>query len=139
MLDDLHGPLATILRSDEGVRAYPYFDTIGKITIGVGRNLTDRGLLPNEIDLMLVNDMQMAVHECREQFPWFDALSEPRQVVLASMMFNMGWPALSGFTQMIDALSRRDYVTASADMLASRWASQVKGRAQRLALMMRNG
>lgn len=29
---------------DEGVRKFPYKDTVGKTTIGVGRNLDDVGL-----------------------------------------------------------------------------------------------
>ncbi len=33
-----------LVRTHEGVTVYPYEDTVGKITIGVGRNLSDRGL-----------------------------------------------------------------------------------------------
>ena len=32
------------LRRDEGVRFKPYQDTVGKWTIGVGRNLSDKGI-----------------------------------------------------------------------------------------------
>src|SRR5438045_2840681 len=35
-----------------------YQDTRGKITGGVGRNLTDRGFNDDEIDLMLQNDVR---------------------------------------------------------------------------------
>lgn len=45
------------LRIDEGVREFPYTDTVGKLSIGVGRNLDDVGLRPDEIALMLENDI----------------------------------------------------------------------------------
>ena len=32
------------LERDEGVRAEPYFDSVGKLTVGVGRNLADKGV-----------------------------------------------------------------------------------------------
>ena len=37
------------LTRDEGIRNKPYVDTVGKVTIGVGRNLSDVGLYPDEI------------------------------------------------------------------------------------------
>ena len=43
------------LRLHEGVEHMPYKDTVGKLTIGVGRNLDDRGLSDDEIDYILSN------------------------------------------------------------------------------------
>ena len=36
------------LIADEGLRLKPYTDTVGKITIGIGRNLTDVGISKEE-------------------------------------------------------------------------------------------
>jgi lysozyme len=38
------------LKVDENIKSKPYRDTVGKWTIGVGRNLDDVGLRPKEID-----------------------------------------------------------------------------------------
>ena len=45
------------LRLHEGVEHKPYVDTVGKTTIGVGRNLDDVGLTDDEIDYLLDNDI----------------------------------------------------------------------------------
>jgi len=46
---------------------------------------------------------------------------------------------LLSFTEMLSALESGDYAEAAAQMLASRWASQVGNRAVELAYMMENG
>lgn len=127
------------LRSDEGLRLFPYMDTTGHITIGYGRNLSERGISQGEADALLQRDALNAIRECEQAFPWFGALSEARQVVIASMVFNMGLSGVRGFGRMLDAVQRRDFATASAEMLHSQWATQVGARADRLAVMMRNG
>ena len=53
--------LRSELRRDEGVRLKPYRDTVGKITIGVGRNLTDVGITPDEADVLLDHDIAAAI------------------------------------------------------------------------------
>ena len=40
---------------------------------------------------------------------------------------------------MIEALKVQDYERAAVEMLDSKWAGQVKGRATRLAQQMRTG
>ncbi|WP_232034153.1 glycoside hydrolase family protein [Mycoavidus cysteinexigens] len=47
----------TEFKRDEGERFKPYFDTVGKITIGVGRNLTDGSVSQGECELLLQNDI----------------------------------------------------------------------------------
>lgn len=131
--------LLTRLRVDEGLRLFPYLDTVNRITIGYGRNLSDVGISQGEADAMLLRDAQRAVAECQQRFEWFAGLTEARQIAIASMAFNMGMPRLSAFVNMLAAVKRRDYETASAEMLKSRWAQQVGDRAVRLAALMREG
>lgn len=71
--------------------------------------------------------------------PWWRQLNDARQDVLVNMAYNMGWPRLSGFAHMLDALDHGDFDRAADEMLASLWAQQVKGRATRLATQMRTG
>ena len=127
------------LRKHDGVEHKPYTDTVGKLTIGVGRNLDDRGLSDHEIDFLLQNDIQLVEEELDQWWSHWRSLNQTRQLVVADMMFNMGRPRLSQFKMFLAALQAGDYEMASTEMLDSKWASQVKGRATTLADMMSTG
>lgn len=131
--------LATLLKEDEGLRLKPYRDSVGKLTIGYGRNLEDNGITQWEADVMLANDLGITMQEAYSAFPWFRYLDEVRQDVVLSMLFNMGMPRLTKFKKMLSAIADRNYELAAAEMLNSKWASQVGRRAQKLASMMRSG
>ena len=122
----------------EGLRLKPYVDTVGKITIGVGRNLSDVGISRMEAIDLLDHDLDAAITDL-DTFPWFWALDDVRQRVLIDMRFNLGPTRFRGFTNMLAAVARGEYRIASEHMLASRWAQQVKFRADRLANMMASG
>lgn len=62
-----------------------------------------------------------------------------RRGVIKNMLFNLGFPKLVGFRRMWDAIERKMWQWAAIEMLDSRWATQVKGRAIRLAKMMEFG
>lgn len=126
------------LVAHEGLRLKPYVDTVGKITIGVGRNLTDNGISSDEAFSLLDHDINGVLADLGT-FGWFSALDPVRQRVLADMRFNLGPSRLRGFRDMLHAVAIGDYHQAASQMLASRWASQVKDRATTLAAMMRTG
>ena len=138
MTPDQHQALVDELIRDEGVRAKPYMDTVGKVTIGCGRNLTDVGLSQAEIMVLLENDIHRAVVEA-ETFGWFGGLDETRQRVILNMLFNLGKSRFSLFKDTIHAIAVQNYEQAAQHMLASAWAHQVGKRADRLAEMMRTG
>lgn len=127
-----------IIMQHEGLRLRPYRDTVGKLTIGVGRNLDDNGITEAEAALMLSHDLAWVEAALNKNVPWWCELSEVRQAVMISMCFNLGWPRFSGFRQMLFATQRGDYDTAADEMLDSRWASQVGIRAKELSDMMRH-
>lgn len=124
------------LRLHEGVEKFPYRCTAGYLTIGVGRNIEERGLLDDEIDFILDNDIEVVMNEVSVTFDWFFDLSEVRQRVVADMIFNMGLPRFKQFKNMIAALEDGDYSGAAAEMMDSKWARQVGKRAERLRDMM---
>ena len=126
------------LERHEGLRLKPYRDTVGKLTIGIGRNLDDVGIAPEEAELMLDNDID-AVERHLKTVDEYSELDPVRQVVLANMCFNLGFYGLMAFRRMWKAIARRDYVAAAAEMLDSRWARQVGSRADELAQIMRTG
>ncbi|CAB3643935.1 glycoside hydrolase family protein [Trinickia soli] len=126
------------LTRDEGRRNRIYRDTVGKTSGGVGRNLDDVGLMDDEIDLMLTNDIARAERFLDGNLPWWRQLDDVRQRVLLNMAFNMGGRLL-GFHMMLTAAKAGDYETAANEMANSNWAKQVGDRADRLEKMMRTG
>lgn len=128
-----------LLKKHEGLRLKPYTDTVGKLTIGVGRNLTDRGITEAEADYLLMNDLAQAERDARALFGNFDAIGDARQAVLIDMAFNMGKTRLSGFKKFIAAVLSGDYTATAAEMLDSAWAFQVGNRSKELSKMMITG
>jgi lysozyme len=124
---------------DEGLRLKPYTDTVGKLTIGVGRNLTDRGITQTEALYLLNNDMDVADLDCRALLPWWDPIDPVRQGVLVNMCFNLGADRFKKFVNTLALVQAHDYERASIQMLQSLWAEQVGDRALRLADQMRSG
>lgn len=129
--------LKDILIRDEGLNLKAYKDTVGKLTIGCGRNLDDIGISVDEAMSMLESDIAKATRQADAAFPWFKTLSEIRQWVVLSMIFNMGISKFLDFRGMIAAIQKQDFGRAADEMMNSLWATQVKGRAERLSKMMR--
>ena len=127
------------MRFHEGVRNKVYKDHLGIETIGVGRNLVDRGLSDEEVDYLLTNDITIVENELDNGLSWWRDLDEVRQRALADLAFNMGLPRLHGFVKMLDALQRRDYHAAADELLDSKYAKQVGERRNRVAEMIRTG
>lgn len=133
--------LITELVRDEGIKLKPYHDNADppRLTIGIGRNLDDTGITPEEAYRLCHNDIERACAALDTRLPWWRGLSEVRQRVLANMTFNMGIERLLKFNNMLAACQLGDFQRAKHEMLASRWASQVGPRAVRLADMMERG
>ena len=131
--------LFTQLRLHEGVEHKPYKCTAGYLTIGVGRNIEERGLSDDEIDYILNNDVNIATDELVVTFDWYADLDPIRQRVVIDMVFNLGMPRFKQFKNMIAAIEAGDWMEASNQMMDSRWAEQVGLRASRLAEMMETG
>jgi lysozyme len=127
------------IRLHEGSRSKPYKDTVGKLTIGVGRNLDDVGLFDDEIELLLINDLKRFERSLDKSLPWWRDLDEVRQRVILDMCFNMGLGGLLGFKNTLAKIKAHDWAGARRGMLQSKWAKQVGARATRLADMMLTG
>ena len=127
------------IEADEGRRTHAYVDTVGKVTIGVGFNLTDVGLWDDEIDYILKNRVNEAAVNAATLFDFSDEISDQRKAALINMAYNLGKERLAGFHTLIACVSARDWDGAADAMLNSRWASQVGARADRLAKHLREG
>ena len=127
------------LRADEGFGRHPYRDTVGKLTIGYGRNLDDVGLSEAEARFLLDNDITVAVDAVFTRLPWHVHLNAARRAVLYAMAFNLGIGGVLKFRKMLAAAEASDCVGAAREMLDSKWAGQVGDRARRLAEQMETG
>jgi len=148
-----------IVAKHEGVVLEPYKDSLGISTIGIGRNLEDRsitdgelmhmnrdledvisnGLTEEEAYYLCINDIKNVEKELVAKKPIVLQLNEARQMCLVDMGFNMGVPRLMKFVNMWKAIDEANFEWAGEEMLDSRWAKQVKGRATHLAEVMQTG
>lgn len=140
------------LRKDEGLRLRAYPDplsgaepwTIGYGHTGPGVHL---GLVWTEpqCEEALEADIAKACAILDNHAAWWRTLSDLRQDVLANLCFNMGWlnPAgthgLGTFHHTLAAIRLGNWQAAHDGLLASEWAKEVHGRAQRLATQMLTG
>ncbi|MFQ5545677.1 MAG: glycoside hydrolase family protein [Acidiferrobacterales bacterium] len=131
--------LHEMLIRHEGLRLKPYHDTVGKLTIGVGRNLDDVGITREEALMLLDNDIAKVKREVKRAFPWFAQLNPVRKNIVLNMVFNIGLPRFRQFKKTIAAIKAKDWEEAASQMLDSRWARQVGRRARELATMMKAG
>ena len=122
----------------EGREPFPYKDTVGKISIGVGRNLDDVGLSEDEINYLLENDIRRAV-TLASGMPYWDSLSSRRKLVVADMVFNLGLAGFKTFVLANAAMARGDWDEAAEEMVRSKWFTQTGRRARKLVEMMRLG
>jgi len=126
------------LKRHEGYRQFPYKDTVGKLTIGIGLNLDDRGLTEWEAEFIL-RDQLLNIEGRLNMFSWFNKQDRVRKDALINMAFNLGIGGLLKFEKMIMALEDKDYQTACWEALDSKWANQVGNRANELATQIKTG
>lgn len=134
-----HALLVRSLVQHEALKLFPYTDTKGKLTIGVGRNLTNVGISRIEAFYLLDNDIERAAIDLDRALPWWRAMDDVRQRVLCEMCFNMGLETLQTFTGALASMKRGEYGDTARHMLQSLWAQQVGHRANTLAQMMKTG
>jgi lysozyme len=123
----------------EGLELKPYQCTADKLTIGVGRNIEDRGITEDEARYLLKNDIKIVEDELLEKKPVVAGLDAVRQRVLVDMGFNLGIPTLLKFQNMWAAIEEEDFERAAEEAMDSRWAKQVGRRAERLCQAMATG
>jgi lysozyme len=117
----------------------PYRCTADKLTIGVGRNIEERGITEDEARYLLQTDIMIVEDELLEKKPEVAGLDSVRQRVLVDMGFNLGIPTLMKFQNMWAAIEDENWEEAADQMMDSKWARQVGRRAERLCQAMATG
>ncbi len=140
------------IKRHEGLRLKPYADTVGKLTIGYGHNLSGNGISQKVAEKVFREDYLVAEADARltcGNSLWGE-LNRPRRAVLVNMAFNLGLPRLKRFKRMIRALEfsvgcraagrSAYYALAAKEMLDSKWSREdVPTRSFELAEQMRTG
>jgi lysozyme len=128
-----------LLKKHEGLRLKPYHCTAGKLTIGFGRNLEDKGITVAEAEYLLDNDVAEATEQAKTLVKNWDELSENRKSVLINMTFNMGIDEMRNWRVTLGFIEAGDFKAAAYNMRLSRWFKQVGSRATELIKMMEDG
>ena len=151
--------LVKMIAIHEGIVLSVYQDHLGINTVGIGRNLDDRGITDGELLFMnktmddiydnglteeeayylCMNDIAIVEKELLASKPIVNRLNAVRQMILIDMAFNMGVPRLMQFKNMWLAIEKVNYLLACEEMIDSRWAGQVGSRAMKLSVAMKNG
>lgn len=129
------------IKSDEGCRLISYQDGGGVWTIGYGHTAgADPGntCTQAQADIWLIQDAGTAERELNNNASWWISAPDPVRRGLLNMTFNLGWPRLSKFTQMLIAGENAQYNLMANEAKASLWAIQVGARATRIANLFRS-
>jgi lysozyme len=116
------------IKKVEGLRLKPYKDKFGNLTIGYGRNLSDRGITKEEAEIMLYTDLAIAEFDLRDIFADYDDYPIELKVVLTSMIFNLGKKRFLTFKKFIKAIKEKDYKKALYELYNSKRAKQLPYR-----------
>lgn len=139
---DLTDLLINRIIQHEGIRNFAYEDSLGYLTIGIGRCIQEKvgkGLSNAECMYLLRNDIA-DFHAQLMKYNWFVMQDEVRQDALVELAFNMGVPHLLDFHHMIEALTKLNYQDAAKELINSAWSKQVgASRASDLAWRLQYG
>ncbi len=135
------------LAEDEGCKYEIYLDHLGLATFGIGHLITksdseygkDVGTVIEQarVQSAFNLDIIVTIEDCHRLYKNFDELPEEVQLIIANMMFNLGYPRLSKFKGMKAGVDAKSWSSAADEMVDSRWYTQVPNRARRLVDRMR--
>ena len=136
------------LERDEGVKYEVYLDHLGYPTFGIGHLITDDDpecgasvgteVSNDRVQEAFETDVETVLSDCERLYVQFEHLPEEAQLIIANMMFNMGYTRLNKFKGMKRGVDARNWNLAADEMVDSRWYNQVTNRADRLVVRMRS-
>ena len=136
------------LTEDEGCKYEIYLDHLGYPTFGIGHLVRDddpehgeevgTSVSSERVIEAFESDIETVLSDCNKLYSEFEDLPEEAQLIIANMMFNLGYPRLSAFKGMKRGVDSEDWNAAADEMVDSRWYKQVTNRADRLVGRMRS-
>lgn len=129
--------LKSDLERDEDRVKFPYEDSVGKVSIGIGHNLDDNGLSDRIIDLIYEEDIESVFNDLDRAFPWWREQPEPVQRFMANLCFNLGLDRFRKWKPTLRYIEAKQYKAAAKQFRSNgRYFAQVGARAERLAKLL---
>lgn len=147
-IDPNDAALIRELERDEGRVLHAYQDSLGYLTIGIGRLIDKRkcgGITNEEADYLKRNDIAKFKAQLDAVAPWWRSLSPARQRAVANMSFNLGTGWITpghkkAWPNTVTLLKAGKYKEAADAIRANKvWVGQVGERAKRIASQIEQG
>ena len=139
----MYDEVKEMLIRHEGTMCTLYQCTEDKWTIGVGRNLSDRGITEDEAMYLLDNDIKRVMNQLDEYWTVWRSFEKRGQMVCLDMCFQMGIQGFMGFRRTRALMEMGMWLEASEELLDSKYAIQTANRAnynsRQLALCGKDG
>lgn len=139
----MYDKVKDMLIRHEGTMCTLYQCTEDKWTIGVGRNLSDRGITEEEAMYLLDNDIKRVMSQLDQYWTVWRSFPEKAQLCCVDMSFQMGIKGFMGFRRTRALMEMGMWLEASEELLDSKYAIQTPNRAnynsRQLALCTKDG
>ena len=118
---------------------FPYTNVNGHLTIGLGRNLSDRGISPTEAIPLLDDDIFYFMGKLSHHLPFFDEMNDVRKIILINMCFDLGVRGVLECTDLLRSLKNKEWEETSREILKLKAAEISPEWYQLLAFIMKSG
>lgn len=140
--------------SFEGFSSKIYKCPAGFNTIGYGRNIEHYPLSKEQRAYLDSNNNEITEEVAMEwlkkdleqryylacDFAWFRELDNvARAGAVVDLIYNLGYSGFKKFKKFIEAMQKKDYKKASAELVDSKWYNQVGNRAKEICKMIESG
>jgi len=136
------------LELDEGCKHETYLCSQNVVTGGIGHMITEWDdekyaevgveISDEQVKAWFDKDIETVLSDCELLYDDFDHLPDEAQLIIANMMFNLGYPRLKKFVGMKAGVDARDWNKAADEMIDSNYYKQLPNRAGRLVKRMRS-
>lgn len=166
-VDSFHIIKMKVAEYFEGRKLKAYKDTVGKWTIGIGKNFDDvkftkseeemirsrlkeykmnidllvieNGITDEECDYLYANSSKIAENDARSLISNFNELSQARQIALIDFSFNVGYSVFKSFKNTRKYIENFEFNKASEGFKNSLWYKQVGRRSPIICDIIRTG
>ena len=136
------------LELDEGCKHETYLCSQNVVTGGIGHMITEWDdekyaevgveISDEQVKAWFNKDIETVLSDCELLYDDFDHLPEEAQLIIANMMFNLGYPRLKKFVKMKAAIDQRAWNEAANQVIDSNYYRQLPNRAGRLVKRLRS-
>ena len=136
------------LELDEGCKHETYLCSQNVVTGGIGHMITESDdekyaevgveISDEQVKAWFNKDIETVLSDCELLYDDFDHLPEEAQLIIANMMFNLGYPRLKKFVKMKAAIDQRAWNEAANQVIDSNYYRQLPNRAGRLVKRLRS-